>query len=76
MHQTVQFKKIIGIQFVCFFLVGGLFSVSPAAYGSSQARGQIRAIAASLHHRSQQRWILDPLSKARDRTLMDPGQVC
>ena len=35
-------------------------------YGSSQARGQISTTAASLHHRSQQCWILNPLSKARE----------
>ena len=31
-----------------------------------------------LHHSTQQRWILNPLSKARDRTrvLVDAGQVC
>ena len=31
----------------------------------------------NLHHRSQQCWILNPLSKARDRThiLMDTSQV-
>ena len=62
------------------------------AYGGSQARGRIRAAAASLHHShsnarselicdlhhsSQQRWILNPLSEARDQTriLMDPSQV-
>ena len=30
-----------------------------------------------LHHSSQQRWILHPLSKAKDRThiLMDPRRV-
>ena len=31
---------------VCFLL----FRAAPTAYGDSQARGQIRAIAASLHH--------------------------
>ena len=55
------------------------------AYGSSQARGWIRAAAATatamqdlsrvwdLHHSSRQHQILDPLSKTRDRThiLMD-----
>ena len=32
-------------------------------YGGSQARGQIRAVAASLHHSSQQPWVLNPLSQ-------------
>ena len=67
-----------------------LFRAALAAYGSSQARGRIRAVAAGLHHShrkrkiqavsatyaiatSQQHRILNPLSKARDRTciLMD-----
>ena len=35
------------------------------------------AIAASLHHSSQQRWILNPLSEAADGSciLTDPSQV-
>ena len=47
------------------------------AYGSSQARGPIRAIAASLHHSSRQHWILNPLSKAGDQTrdLMVPSGI-
>ena len=32
------------------FLVCFSFTVAPAAYGSSQVRGQVRAAAASLHH--------------------------
>ena len=46
--------------------------------GSSQARGQIRAAAAGLHHSSQQHQILKPLSKARDQThvLIDTNHVC
>ena len=69
-----------------------LFRATPMAYGGSQARGQIRGTAAGLHHshsnaRSElvfnlhlspwQRQILNPLSKARDQTLllMDPSQV-
>ena len=58
-------------------LVSCLFRAAPAAYESSQARGQIGAAAASLHHRdlscicdlhhsSWQRHILNPLSEARD----------
>ena len=75
---------------VFFFFV---FSrAAPAAYGGSQARGLIGAVTASLHHShsnlgselclwpthsSQQPWILNPLSKARDwtRILMDASRV-
>ena len=32
------------------FFFFNLFRATPIAYGSSQARGQIRAVAASLHH--------------------------
>ena len=61
------------------------------AYGGSQARGQIGAVAASLHHShsnsgseqpiyhsSWQRQILNPLSESRDRTcvFMDASQIC
>ena len=35
--------------FFCFFFFF-LFMAAPIAYGSSQARGQIGAIAAGLHH--------------------------
>ena len=69
-----------------------LFRATPKAYGGSQARGWIRAIAAGLCHSynnarsepclwpipsSRQCWILNPLSKARNRThiLMDPSQL-
>ena len=68
-----------------------LFSATPLAHGSSQARGQIRAAAAShscshsdsrhifdLYHSSRQHQILDPRSEARDQTyiLMDTSWVC
>ena len=58
-----------------------LFRAAPAAYGSSQARGQIGATAAGLHHSHgnmgseprlqptpQLSAMLDPWSEARDRT--------
>ena len=63
-----------------------VFMAAPAAYESSWARGQIRAAAAGLRHSHtgpshicdlygslRQRWILNPLSGARDQThiLMD-----
>ena len=60
------------------------------AYGSSQARGQIGAVAATatatqdpshfcdLHHSSRQHQIINPLIEAKDRThiLMDASQNC
>ena len=55
-----------------------LFRAALAAYGVSQARGPIRAVAAAarqdpscicdLHHSSRPRWILNPLIEARDQT--------
>ena len=66
------------LRFFPFFF---LFRAAGAASRSSQARGQIRAIAAGLHyshsdvdpshicdlhHSSRQRWVLNPLSAARD----------
>ena len=73
--------------FIYFILL--LFMAIPAAYGSSQAKelqllGYTTATATwdlswvcTLHYSSQQRWILNPLHEARDRTstLMDPSQV-
>ena len=58
----------------CFFC---LFRAIPVAYGGSQARGRIGATVTGLHHSSQQCWILNPLSEARDQThvLMDASQV-
>ena len=69
-----------------FFFFFGLFRAASSAYGDSQARGQIRAVAAGLHHSyskagsethlqpthhsSQQRWILNPLSEGRNRTCV------
>ena len=47
-----------------------LFRDALTAYGGSQARGEIGAVAAGLHHSSQQCRIVNPLSKARDRTCV------
>ena len=54
-----------------------LFRVSPAAYAGSQARGQIEAAVARLHHSSWQHRILNPLMEAKDGTciLMDASLV-
>jgi len=66
-----------------FFLLFAFSRAAPVAYGGSQARGLIRAVAVSLHQshsnsgsqprlrptpQLMQHKILNPLSKARDRT--------
>ena len=50
----------------CDFFFSVSFRAAPTAFGSSQAKGRIRAVAASLHHSSQQCWILNPMNKARN----------
>ena len=81
MNQVLPFISL----FLCFilfiyFILFYFFAISwaaPEAYGVSQARGLIGAVAAGLHHSSQQHWILNPLSKARDRTcnLIVPSRI-
>ena len=80
--------------FAVFFLFLSLvfcpFTATPMAYGGSQARGLIGAIAAKLtpqppdssyicdlHHSSWRHRILNPVSEVRDRTcnLMVPSQI-
>ena len=68
-----------------------LFMAAPAAHGGSHVESELHlpayatATAAQdlnhickLHHSSWQRWILNPLSEARDGThiLTDTSQVC
>ena len=68
-------------QVILFFgLLFFAFSrATPVAYGDSQARGPTRATDTGLRqsHSSRQRWILSPLSEARDRTcnLMVPSWI-
>ena len=70
----------------CFVLSFCAFRAAPAAYGGSQARGQIRAAATAtrdlsgvcnLHHSSWQHRILNPLIEAREQTqvIMDASRV-
>ena len=72
-HQ--EFQLSVWVQFFWGFL---LFSSAPMAFGGSQARRPIGATAAGLHHSSWQRWLLNPLSKARVQThnLMVPSWIC
>ena len=70
-----------------FFLVFRSFRAAPEACGGSQARGLIRVVATSLHYSYRNMGaepcvqptpqLLNPLSKARDRTcnLMVPTQI-
>ena len=62
-----------------------LFRAKPMAFGGSQARDRIRAVAlisqpsvCHPHHASWQHRILNLLSEARDGTcvLMDTSQIC
>ena len=70
----------ISFYFILLFLS---FRAAPATFGSSQAKGGIRAAGAGLqhshsnvgsephldlHHSSWQCWILNPRSEARDQT--------
>ena len=84
-------SNVDDLLFIFFFFL--LFRAIPMTCGGSQARGQIRAKlpayatatavqdlshVCDLYHSSWQRWILNPLSEARDRTcgFMDTSQTC
>ena len=84
----VSSKKQTGVQdLVCayglvmnnyrLFFIFLLFRAAPVAYGGSQARGQIEAVATGLHRSSRQCQIPDPRGEARDQTciLMDLSQI-
>ena len=45
--ESLKGKRIMNTSFFFFFFFSGL---PPTAYGGSQARGQIRAVGAGLHH--------------------------
>ena len=79
----VNTELLIFLFFFYFFFIFCLFRAMPTANGSPQARGQIGAIAASLHHSqsdsgsephlqphhsSRQHRIPNPLSEARNQT--------
>ena len=85
LHVTLFPKYFPMSQVHRLFFFFGLFRAIPTAYGGSQARGQIEAVAAGLRHShsnvdlslvcdlrhsSWQLWIFNPLSKARDQTCI------
>ena len=49
-QQEFFLKPLKGKKYTFFFFFFCLFRATPAAYGDSQARGQIGAVAAGLHH--------------------------
>ena len=51
--ESIYFKFLLYFIYKKYF-VFCLFRAAPTAYGNSQARGRIRAVAASLYHSSQQ----------------------
>ena len=75
-----QFSKwSLGFVYSVIYLLFAISWAAPAAYGDSQARGLIGAVAAGLHHShsnagsvcdlhhsSRQQRILNPLSEARN----------
>ena len=65
------------LNFYDFISLFFFLRATSTAYGGSQARGRMGAVAAGLHHSSQQCWILNPLSEARDGIciLMDTNQI-
>ena len=85
--RRLSYQHSFNFPFLFFLFL--LLRTTPKAYGGSQARGPIGAVAASLHHSHtgskphlwptwQQHQILNPLSKARVQTciLMDTSWVC
>ena len=50
LNQTLNLLSEEVTSFILFYFILLFFRAEPTAYGSSQARGQIRAAAASLHH--------------------------
>ena len=74
-HSTIA--HLIDYSYSVNIILFCLFRAASMAYGSFQARGQIGAVAAGLHHSSQQCQILNPLSEARDQAcvLMDTSQI-
>ena len=67
-------EQVAGFLFVCLFFVFFVCvcGAAPAAYGSSQARGQIGAAAAGLHHshsNAREKLCLQPVAHGNTRSL-------
>ena len=72
----LQFQ--VHVFFACLFAFFFFLRASPAAYGGSQARGQIGAAVAGLKHSHSNTGSLHPLNKTRNRAClpMDTSQIC
>ena len=66
LQQSIPSTKCLTFLSFSFSFFFFFFRAAPAAYGNFQARGQIGATAANLHHSSGQPQILNPLSETRD----------
>ena len=64
MHLIGAWDSFRDFLFVCLY-----FYDRPHGIWKFPARGWIQTVAASLHHSSQQRWILNPLSQGSTWTL-------
>ena len=75
---ATQGKEIVIDIVVIAIIIICLFRAAPAAYGTSQARGLIRVVAAKPTPQPQQCRIFNPLSEAKDQTyvLMDTSRIC
>ena len=76
LHAVVEVPSSPLTSFFCFCFFC-LFRAAPVAHGGSQAKGRIRAVAASLHHSHSNTRSFNPLSKARDGicVLMNASQI-
>ena len=63
--------EFLNFFFLFFFFFFGLFRASPTAYGSSQARGRIAAVAANLHH-SPSNWGSEPCLQPTPQVMATP----
>ena len=71
-YSMAENKFFFFVFFFFFFFL--MFTVVPVPYGSSWARGQIGTAAVGLHHsHSNNGWILNTLSEARDQTRILNG---
>ena len=73
-HTHIQ-TNICFLRYLFIYFVFGPFRATPAAYGGFQARGQIGAVAAGLHHSHSSARSLTHWASPGTRNLMVPSQI-